>query len=255
MDVRVVFIFAVVVLAPIFVTAQNQQSGAKSGQKTQEANPAVPISVNCNCTSQAADSKDKPQGWHKFVTWPEGIATWALIFTLGAIVWQAIETRRSVKTSLRPKLVIRGIAVSDEGENGWFVECQIANIGGSKARIAESNLTIKHLGITAHDRLPTFPPYEGSKNWLGKCKIAPAEHKRAKVALGFATSAFSLSFLRAARQEGANVNDTLHCSGFIQYRDAMRIQRRTAFCLHYNSVSENFDRIDQSKEPNYEYAD
>ena len=99
MDVRVVFIFAVVVLAPIFVTAQNQQSGAKSGQKTQEANPAVPISVNCNCTSQAADSKDKPQGWHKLVTWPEGIATWALILTLFAIGWQSWETRRAAEAA------------------------------------------------------------------------------------------------------------------------------------------------------------
>jgi hypothetical protein len=199
--------------------------------------------------------EDKPQGWHKLIAWPEGIATWAIMLTLGAIIWQAIETRRSVQASLRPELVIRGIAVSNEGDWGWQVECQIANVGGSRARVTESNLTISKLVITASGRLPTFPPYDGSKNWLGTCDIAPAEHKRVKVALGVANSAFMLSFLRAAREDSAKVVDILYCFGFIQYRDALKVQRRTAFCLHYDSVTENFDRINQTKEPNYDYAD
>lgn len=99
MKTRVSLIFTVVTFAPIFVAAQNQPSTAQSRQNAQQANPPAPISVNCDCTNKAEDSKNQPQGWHKFVTWPEGIATWALIFTLGAIVWQAVEVRRSVNAA------------------------------------------------------------------------------------------------------------------------------------------------------------
>ncbi len=48
----------------------------------------------------------KPEGWHRFVTWPEGITAWAVIFTLAAIAWQsvakaraAVATENAVKTA------------------------------------------------------------------------------------------------------------------------------------------------------------
>jgi hypothetical protein len=50
--------------------------------------------------SLAAYANDGPHGWLKFVTWPEGITAWAIIFTLGAIVWQAVETRRTAQAAL-----------------------------------------------------------------------------------------------------------------------------------------------------------
>jgi hypothetical protein len=37
----------------------------------------------------------KPAGWHKFVTWPEGITAWAVILTLAAIAWQSMATARA----------------------------------------------------------------------------------------------------------------------------------------------------------------
>ena len=37
----------------------------------------------------------KPVGWHKFVTWPEGITAWAVILTLIAIAWQSFATARA----------------------------------------------------------------------------------------------------------------------------------------------------------------
>src|SRR5271166_4005978 len=95
MKTRIMVVFAAVILAPIFVTAQNQPSGAQKGQDAQQSNPSAPISVDCNCATQTEGGKNNPQGWHKLVTWPEGIATWALMFTLGAIIWQSCETRRA----------------------------------------------------------------------------------------------------------------------------------------------------------------
>jgi hypothetical protein len=101
MTSRIVVVFVLIILAPIFVAAQNQPSSAQKRQNTQQASPADPVSVNCNCTTQAENGKNKPQGWHKFVTWPEGIATWALILTLGAIGWQSCETRKAAKAANR----------------------------------------------------------------------------------------------------------------------------------------------------------
>src|SRR5271166_6400035 len=95
MKTRIMVVFAAVILAPIFVTAQNQPSGEQKGQDAQQSNPSAPISVDCNCATQTEGGKNNPQGWHKLVTWPEGIATWALMFTLGAIIWQSCETRRA----------------------------------------------------------------------------------------------------------------------------------------------------------------
>jgi len=254
---RIFMVVAVLALAPVTMAVQNQPSGTQERKAAQQSNPTAPVTVNCNCTTQTDDGKDQPQGWHKLIAWPEGVATWALIFTLGAIVWQAIETRRSVQVSLRPRLIIRGIAVDSDvkGWQGWHVECQIVNVGGSKAWVTESNLTIDRLGITAEDRLPTFPPYDLDRNWLGTWGIAPAEHKRIRIALGAAGSAVMLSFLRTAREQNVNVIDNVYCFGFLQYRDAFRIQRRTAFCLHYNSVVERFERVEGKRAENYDYAD
>lgn len=75
---------------------QNQPS-RQDWKDTQQANRATPVAVNCNCAAPTDDSKDKPRGWHKLVTWPEGIATWALILTLAAIVWQAIESGNATR--------------------------------------------------------------------------------------------------------------------------------------------------------------
>jgi hypothetical protein len=37
-------------------------------------------------------------GWRDLLKWPEGITTWAIILTLGAIVWQSYETRRATNS-------------------------------------------------------------------------------------------------------------------------------------------------------------
>jgi hypothetical protein len=98
---RIFVVVAILAFAPVTMTIQNQPSGAQDRKGAQQANPATPISVNCNCAAQTDDSKNKPQGWHKLVTWPEGVTTWAILFTLGAIVWQAIETRRAAQATVR----------------------------------------------------------------------------------------------------------------------------------------------------------
>ncbi len=99
MKTGIAVVFAVIVLTPILVAIQNQPSRTQDRKAAQQATPATPVSVNCNCTTKTENGQDKPQGWHKFVAWPEGIATWALILTLGAIWWQSWETRKSAKAA------------------------------------------------------------------------------------------------------------------------------------------------------------
>jgi hypothetical protein len=147
METRIVCVLSVVILAVVFMAAKNQPSGAQERKNEQQANPAVPVYVNCNCAAQADDSKNKPQGWHKFVTWPEGIIAWAIIATLGAIVWQSWEMRRQNRNMVakeRARITINpSVHPLDLDEGPEWIEAlkvvwtgtkiTVANLGGTKA--------------------------------------------------------------------------------------------------------------------------
>jgi len=47
------------------------------------------------CEEESNSPSDYLPWGYKLVAWPEGIATWAFLATLGAIIWQAVETRRA----------------------------------------------------------------------------------------------------------------------------------------------------------------
>lgn len=75
-----------------------QQAQRCTDQETASPLPAAkkdPRTYNENSTTE------KPHGWHKLVTWPEGITAWAIMFTLGAIAWQAWETRKATTAGRR----------------------------------------------------------------------------------------------------------------------------------------------------------
>jgi hypothetical protein len=89
------------------------------------------------------------------------------IITCSVIGWQSWETRRSVLATLRPKLIIRGIVLVpiEKVEGAWQVECQMSNIGGSKARIVESNLAIKTIERTEGNCLLFRPTTLAAIGW------------------------------------------------------------------------------------------
>src|SRR5882762_632882 len=139
------------------------------------------------------------KGWYDYTSLVfTGLLFIVGLITCGVVAWQSWETRRSVLVSLRPKLVIRGIALVDAEAEGLKIECLIANTGGSDARITESNLTIMTLERKG-GRLPVFPPYDDSRNWLGTCSIDPAQQKNISVSLGTDKTAFTFSFMRTAK--------------------------------------------------------
>lgn len=269
---RIFVVAAILAFAPIAMAIQNKPSGTQNRKAAQQTNPAVPISVNCNCTTKKDDSKDKPQGWYKLITWPEGVATWALILTLGAIVWQACESRRSaniseraVIASLRPKLVVRRISLIPgkleeidgvttlKDDHQWRIGCVIANIGGSNARITESDLTIKRLGVgTIQGLLPNLPPYEG-KYSFAKVSIEPGLRQEEVIVMDKNTDTMRFRLLYQMAKNGQNTNTSpLVCFGFLHYRDDSGIGRRTGFGWRWNPDDMSFTRLEH---PEYEYTD
>jgi hypothetical protein len=73
-----------------------QQDARKSQRDAKQADvPTAPISNNQATSYYEQPRENKPQGWHKLVAWPEGITAWAIMLTLGAIIWQALETRKA----------------------------------------------------------------------------------------------------------------------------------------------------------------
>jgi len=162
--------------------------------------------------------------------------------------WQYLTTHR-------PRLIIRRISL-DEGDGNYFtpgrihpkIQFIIANIGGSRATIIESNATFARLdGL-----LPAIPPYSMETNAI-KCIVREAgqsdppeflaieDREIVRIIGGWKgctiTSGYSSPF---------------YFFGYIQYRDDIDIVRRMTFCRRYNPAIKRFIDVN---DPEYEYAD
>jgi len=121
---------------------------------------------------ECQDPKDYMPWWYVLVAWPEGVTAWLLILTLGAIVWQAWETRKAAeatkdsanaaygsvtfaqaqweltKEKERARLDVKGgvlsvenIPVENTAEEYWHLKAimRARNIGASRAFIIQSS--------------------------------------------------------------------------------------------------------------------
>jgi len=266
-------LIAVLSLAPMAMASQQQKaSGQSQGNAQQVTPPCLTINADQSTTNYQPQEKEKPQGWHKFVTWPEGIATWGLLLTLGAIIWQTVETRRSanasrraVIASLRPRLVVKRVSVIPgkieevdgtltlKDDHQWRIGCVVANIGGSVAQVIGSDVSIRRLGIgTLEGLLPGLPPYQG-KYSFGDFSIEPGERLEKIVVLETNTETMQLRIVSAMAASGGNTGaDPTVCFGFFHYRDANGVERRTGFGAKWNPRDMSFTRLEHSE---YEYAD
>jgi hypothetical protein len=68
-------------------------------QSSQPPSAAASLACKIYSTHEADQDKSNPPWWYKLLAWPEGITAWLLILTLGAIVWQAWETRKAAIAS------------------------------------------------------------------------------------------------------------------------------------------------------------
>ena len=74
-----------------------QQSQKKAEQPTP---PTSTMTNNQPRSHNEQSSEEKSQGWYKLIAWPEGITTWAILATLGAIIWQSVETKNAARAAL-----------------------------------------------------------------------------------------------------------------------------------------------------------
>jgi hypothetical protein len=152
------FVLAVLLaFAPAAAAVDSQPTSVQDRRKAENASPSSTVSVNCNACDQTNQSKNQPKGWHKFTAWPEGIATWAIMLTLAAIVWQSWETRRSARAALlnidvmkeqldvarqKERARLRAELTQDvdldltDSPHVVLIDCKIHNHGGSIAFIS-----------------------------------------------------------------------------------------------------------------------
>lgn len=233
MKTRIFVVFVFIVLTPVLVAVQNQPSGTKNRKDAQQANPTTPISVDCNCAPQADDSKHKPQGWHRFVTWPEGIATWALIFTLGAIAWQSIETRRATNSQRDKERARLSVEMSNVGGNiylqhlqrvdpfDWIAEIKITQHGPTKAFNVVGYATVVVKPI--HEARPTVPLKKMIRMRDLSDRIAGEPIAPIEVSVAFC--AIDDDTMQEVDAERLRV----HFFGVIRYRDVFGASRKTTF--------------------------
>jgi hypothetical protein len=71
---------------------------------TQSSEPSATTgSLICTAghSQKAKSGEHDPPWWHVFFTWPEGITALLITLTLGAIVWQAMETRKAAVATMK----------------------------------------------------------------------------------------------------------------------------------------------------------
>lgn len=158
--------------------------------------------------------------------------------------WQYLTTHR-------PKLIIRRMSLDEGDKDGSMcpnIQFIVANIGGSRATIIESNATFAKIdGL-----LPAIPPYSADTNTIN-CTIREAGQSDPPEILGIED--FEVSrIVRSWRDKTITNGDSspFYFFGYIQYRDSIDIVRRMTFCRKYNPATKRFVEVD---DPEYEYAD
>ena len=125
---------AVLIVAAILVAVYHQQRHAvgegydiKCVQPSEPSSAANSLSCEIHPSQNADQGKSKPQWWNVLIAWPSGITAWLLMLTLGAIVWQAWETRRAADAGAEASKAARASIRIQEAQYKQWVE-----IGGWK---------------------------------------------------------------------------------------------------------------------------
>ena len=196
-------------------------------------------------------------------------ANWFLVGVgalTGYAIWrQAQIAKDTLIAQQRPRLTIKHVFITPPADitqlgdsREWKVGCVIANIGGSKAGITDSNLTIRFLGIgSVEGLLPAMPVYENRYSFE-KFTVQPGERRSMDATLDTNTDGNRLRFIRAlARKVDAYGqikpdNSPTICYGYFKYRDDSGIERLSGFGCQWNRVDMSFARLDN---PDYNYED
>lgn len=141
------------VFAIVLVTCKNQYTAQQYQADGQENSlPAsVPLAHGSESKDRTKTGYSTPSCWQILLAWPQGITTWAILFTLFVIGWQSWETARAASAaerttahliaSERAWILVAGVnltaGASDapEGDMQVFVQCSAKNEGRSPGRV------------------------------------------------------------------------------------------------------------------------
>jgi hypothetical protein len=199
------------------------------------------------CKEEGASDKDYLPWWYELIRWPEGITTWALVATLGAITWQATlmgthaehlkelaaAATDSAKAAKDTAEAVRG--QTDHmvaSERAWIVAHStmegyrpsevekpvfywaIKNTGKTAARLIEAQCVYELLNVEQLQALPEEPVYH-----------LPTEFNGMPLSPGGSMS------------RSANLIQPPHSSALDQLSDEVKVIRiRLSFLLAYGYV-------------------
>jgi hypothetical protein len=262
------------IMVPIF----GQERSTKPNADEQSAeNIATQTSASVGHDAAQAEGNKAEKGSPRYFSRlfsPENLPNVGLFIAGLAGIFIAISTLKSIKKQAelmegqliamqRPRIEVKhvflipsttvrqGIATIQNHE--WQIGCVIANTGGSKARITESNLTIKRLGVGSFDGLlPPMPLYEG-QHLFGQFVIESGERQEKSVLLDDPAETRYLYALHEDAEAGrVTATSPVACFGFIYYRDDSGVGRRTGFLTQWNPSDCTFTGRENSS---YAYTD
>lgn len=247
-------ILAFFCIAIVPMPAQHQVGGKQPAQQRQrnsdQAADTTPHDDTASYYQQKAS--DTPQGWHKLVTWPEGITASAIVLTFAAIIWQAVETRRAVRVSrdaiilqYRPKVILRSLGVYSPTSAELEVKLTIRNSGATTANIQNSAFQIQWI----KNGQPEPRPDDKIKAF----KLKPGKSKTLRfMANEFAGAFGAEEIMHRANSRIRRDAVLLSCNGVIVYLDDIGTRRETGIARICDFATRQFIPVDDAER---EYSD
>lgn len=242
---KFVLAVSVVIGAIVVLTYKERQADDKYKQECQNRVAQVaPNSAEQKIgASECQDPKQYMPWWHVLVAWPEGITAWLLMLTLGAIIWQAWETRKAAKGSLLSALALVnaerariGFDITDMGRS-FGIDGK--NNGKTSARVMYAHgFTVE---LATGESLPSVPVYVGvpddESEWIGpgeKFDLLTAPDR-----YGLIADLSDLSLCAQIREKKA----ILWAFGCIRYFDGVSSdlrEKRFCFATSVDSAGETY---------------
>lgn len=187
---------------------------------------ATAASLSCAVSPQQETNRGQSglQWWHKLLTWPNGITAWFLLLTLGAIIWQAWETRKAAQSAER-QIGLQSIAMSQ------WVNIEPIRTVTPPAFQNPVEVVLEFQVLNKTDYLLTVKKIEAEVFYGGKARIfkvsgsdpVPPEKSSAEGGLPFFLTLF------ANRSTWSDSGAMFFVGGEVTYLDCMDIERTQEF--------------------------
>jgi hypothetical protein len=225
-------ILAVILVAGYYQNpdANNEGYDVQCVQDSQPSTVAPTLTCKMRSEQNTEKGKSKSPWWYKFLAWPEGITAWLLLLTLGAIVWQAKETRKAAEAALlNAQAVINAerawLVVSIENDPNRRAPFQtfihVLNNKGRTPAVLKS-IHIQYDFVSLPDNLPVPPEYKGLIGMPERLFIVGEKD----LPIGIAFDPEKITFMRSKIPQVQNAQEFLVWYGRVTYEDVFETQTK-----------------------------